>query len=427
MEKNYKNYFKYYLISISVFAVFWLYLKHSVGNDSTISEWIINYQGGFTRRGLPGEIAFHIALFLDLKLRFVILLMQIFFYLLYIFLIYKFFKKVKTNAVILFALFTPIFLIYHVAELEVLARKELFLFIGFIWFYNISTNEKNVLKPILWIIFVLPLVTTLYEPAVFYYSFFAAVIILKMKDEKPIKIFSIIFFIFLPSVTISWFSAFSIISKEGFEIMKTSLMDNFGETCYMSCGLMDTKREAIVHIKATIDKLTEKENSIYIYLFRYFLIMLIGCAPLFLLIKNSEFKKKVLKFKKLILVFIILNIFVPIHWLMFIDWGRAVNITYVSSILFFFYLYKNDYISINFLKIKKIIDKFLSFLIKIIFLKSKKALATFVFIIYAFGWSPPTLLSADINSFPGYRIPYKTIKFLSLNHLGYNIFYFYKN
>ena len=112
---------------------------------------------------------------------------------------------------------------------------------------------------------------------------------------------------------------------------------------------------------------------------------------------------------------------------MFIDWGRAVNITYVSSILFFFYLYKNDYISINFLKIKKIVDKFLSYLIKIIFLKSKKGLATFIFIIYAFGWSPPTLLSADINSFPGYRIPYKTIKFLSLNYLGYNIFYFYKN
>ena len=79
MEKNYKNYFKYYLISISVFAFIWLYLKHGVGNDSTISEWIINYQGGFTRRGLPGEIAFNIAQIFDLKLRFVILLMKIFF------------------------------------------------------------------------------------------------------------------------------------------------------------------------------------------------------------------------------------------------------------------------------------------------------------------------------------------------------------
>ena len=143
MEKNYKNYFKYYLISISVFAFIWLYLKHGVGNDSTISEWIINYQGGFTRRGLPGEIAFHIAQIFDLKLRFVILLMQIFFYGLYLILIYKFFKKIKFNGIILFSLFTPIFLIYHIAELEVLARKELFLFIGYIWFYNISSKESK--------------------------------------------------------------------------------------------------------------------------------------------------------------------------------------------------------------------------------------------------------------------------------------------
>ena len=121
-----------------------------------------------------------------------------------------------------------------------------------------------------------------------------------------------------------------------------------------------------------------------------------------------------------------MNITVIFHWLMFIDWGRAVNITYVSSLLFFFYLYKNDYISVNFKEINKLIDKFLYYFLKLTFLKSKKVLATIIFIVYAFGWSPPTLLSADVNSFPGYRIPYKTIKFLSLNYLGYNIFYFYK-
>ena len=288
MEKTYKNYFKYYLVAISVFAIIWLYLKHSVGNDSTISEWIINYQGGFTRRGLPGEIAFHIAQFFNLKLRFVILLMQILFYGLYLILIYQFFKKIKFNGVILFTLFTPIFLIYHIAELEVLARKELFLFIGYIWFYNISSKESKVQNSILWIIFILPLVSILYEPAIFYYTFFAATIFIKMRNERLFKTLSVIFFIFLPSVIVSYYSAFHIISKEGFEIMKSSLMDNFGEACYMSCGLMDTKREAIVHIKATISKLTEKEYSIYVYLFRYFLIMLIGSAPLLILIKNSE-------------------------------------------------------------------------------------------------------------------------------------------
>ena len=195
MEKNYKNYFKYYLISISVFAFIWLYLKHGVGNDSTISEWIINYQGGFTRRGLPGEIAFHIAQIFDLKLRFVILLMQIFFYGLYLILIYKFFKKIKFNGIILFSLFTPIFLIYHIAELEVLARKELFLFIGYIWFYNISSKESKTKSCILWIIFILPLISILYEPAIFYYTFFAATVLIKMKNENLIK--SILFIAFV--------------------------------------------------------------------------------------------------------------------------------------------------------------------------------------------------------------------------------------
>ena len=52
---------------------------------------------------------------------------------------------------------------------------------------------------------------------------------------------------------------------------------------------------------------------------------------------------------------------------------------------------------------------------KILKIKPKSILVIF-FLVYAFGWSPPTLLSADVNSFPGYRIPYKTIKILYLSN-----------
>tara|TARA_B100000927_G_C16177159_1_gene353820 strand:- start:134 stop:574 length:441 start_codon:yes stop_codon:yes gene_type:complete len=141
--------------------------------------------------------------------------------------------------------------------------------------------------------------------------------------------------------------------------------------------------------------------------------MLIGSAPLLLLIKNSKLTLKIFNFKRLVLIFVILNIFVPIHWLMFIDWGRAVNITYVSSILFFFYLFKNDFIEINFKSIEETTFKIVNNLQKILKIKPKTILTIF-FLVFAFGWSPPTLLSADVNSFPGYRIPYKTIKFLYL-------------
>ena len=408
---NQKKYLKIYLSTLAFLSIYWLYYKSSVGNDSTISEWIINYQGGFTRRGLPGEIAFHIAKYFDLSLRFVIFVLQSITYVFYLYLIYFFFKKIKLNLIFIFAFFTPIFLIYHLAELEVLARKEIFMFIGMIWFYEVSKKESGYFKPLIWVFFILPLVTILYEPAAFYYPFFAAALIIKLRNFKAFKIFNILIIVFIPSLIASWFSAFELLSNDGFQIMKNSLKDNFGEECYMSCGLMGSKKEALVHISHTIQKLKEGgEYSIYIYLFRYFLIMLVGSLPLILIITFSSLKIKIFNFNYLLYPFILLNLFVPLHWLMFLDWGRAVNITYVSSFLFLFYLYKNNYIHVDTKKIEEKVQFYLDLIIKYSFFKSKKKLTIFIFIIYAFGWSPPTLLSADVNSFPGYRIPYKTIK-----------------
>ena len=57
MKKEINNqYILFYLVILLFFSYFFLYFKHQVGNDSTISEWLINYEGGFTRRGLGGEI-----------------------------------------------------------------------------------------------------------------------------------------------------------------------------------------------------------------------------------------------------------------------------------------------------------------------------------------------------------------------------------
>ena len=92
-------------------AVFWLYQKHPVGNDSTISEWLINYQGGFTRRGIIGEICYQLADFFNLKLRFVIFLFQSLLYLTYSILIYNFIKNVPKNTLTIIAIFSPIFLL----------------------------------------------------------------------------------------------------------------------------------------------------------------------------------------------------------------------------------------------------------------------------------------------------------------------------
>ena len=97
MSLNEKRYFLFYLLFLFIFGLIFLFDKHNVGNNWTMSEWLINYQGGFTRRGLLGDIAFNLAIFFNLKIRFVVFLLQAIFYSLFLILIYNFLKNIKTK------------------------------------------------------------------------------------------------------------------------------------------------------------------------------------------------------------------------------------------------------------------------------------------------------------------------------------------
>ena len=74
------NYLILYLSFLFFFAVSFLIIKHDVGNDSTISEWLINYNGGFTKRGLIGHFAIYLAEMVNINLRDSILSLQILLY-----------------------------------------------------------------------------------------------------------------------------------------------------------------------------------------------------------------------------------------------------------------------------------------------------------------------------------------------------------
>ena len=52
MKKKVNNYLLIYLLVLLFFSYFFLFIKYQVGNDSTISEWLINYEGGFTKEEL---------------------------------------------------------------------------------------------------------------------------------------------------------------------------------------------------------------------------------------------------------------------------------------------------------------------------------------------------------------------------------------
>ena len=379
------KYFKLYIAILFFFSVFYLCGKYNVGNDSTVSEWLINYEGGFTKRGLIGQIAIHIGEFLNISLRQSILFFQIFSIGLYYLLLINFFKSVKFNKIILLSIFTPIFLLYPVAEIEVLGRKEIIIFSFYLIYLTLQNfRQKNYFR-----IFLLPLLMLVWEPVIFFFIFWLIVDYIEDAFEKNYKSLIKYLLTFIPAILIGVYIALNPISEIDHKNMATFLKDNFNENCYMSCAMLLSKSSIYDQFKVNFILF-----NFEIFL-RYFLIILIGFGPLFILIKFSQFKK--LNYK------IFLSLVTPpifVLFMMMSDWGRIVNIFYTFSIISFLYLYKKKLVTID----NEILG---NFFVKIL---NKKYIYTIFFIIFCFGWNPKTSLTGDIATNPIWKIPYNASK-----------------
>ena len=58
-----------YILILIFFGIFFLFSKHNVGNDSSLSDWLINFSGGFVRRGIIGEISIFFSNIFSIELR----------------------------------------------------------------------------------------------------------------------------------------------------------------------------------------------------------------------------------------------------------------------------------------------------------------------------------------------------------------------
>ena len=398
MEKNINNKLILYLTSLLFFSFFFLYIKYPVANDSTISEWFINYEGGFTKRGLIGQIAIYFSRLFDTELRFVIYLLQISACSIYFVLLFSLFKNKYYNRIMLFAIFTPIFILYPVAEIEVLARKEIIVFSIYISYLFIP--KDNVLKNFSLMIFFL-LAILIWEPTVF----FVPIILLLEIIENNIKQINLILLkisMLIPGILIGLYFVFNPISAEGHDVMRLALKNEFNENCYMSCALLKSKSTILQQFE---------QYKVYTFetTFRYILIIIIGFFPIFLLLKNSIATNQNIfflkKFKNLLSPVLLCLSPVIILFAMGYDWGRWVNISYVFTAIFYFYLFRNDLIKLN----SKLNNHFLN--------KINKKFFIVLFILFCFGWNQKTSITGDVASFPGYRIPYKTLSYFIRGHL----------
>ncbi|MDA7756074.1 hypothetical protein N8894_02335 [Candidatus Pelagibacter sp.] len=409
MQKiNIKNYFSFFIAFTVFYAIFYLYFKREVGNDSSISEWLINYQGGFTRRGLGGEITTSIANFFSIPLRHSIFFIQSILHISYLFLIFTYIKNLKLNIFQIFALFTPIFLLYPVAELEALGRKEMLLFLFFIiaLFFCQKKYPTKIINSYVFIFF--PVLCLIWEQVILFAPFIFVVLIIKNNLKTFKKVFINLFIIFIPSSLVIIIIFLFPLSDEGHKVMCDFLQNDFGERCYMSANLLikNTVYFDTLHI----------HNGAYFFphYFRYIMIFLIGFMPLHILISQNDFVKKnnfITKNFKLDILFFTLYSPAIILFIFGYDWGRWMHILYSFSILLYFYMIKSSIITNNFYIKGTVWEK--------IFRKKKYLII--LFFVFAFCWNPKTVMKGDIATNTLYKIIYNSSKkFFSFD--GFRIF-----
>jgi hypothetical protein len=385
MKQNEIKYINYYLISVFFFSAIFLFEKHNVGNDSTISEWIINYQGGFTKRGIVGQIVILFSEKFNIHLRKSILIFQILTVGIYYLLLKNFFFNIEFNKLIIFSIFSPVFILYPIAEVEVMARKEYFLFIFYLFYLFIDEDKYKDLYKLI----ILPLLVLIWEPVIFFFTFWFLIDSLNYKKKLNFKYFVFSAFKYLPALLIGLYIATYPISETNHFIMASYLKENFNENCYMSCALLLSKSSIQDQYNAVFELLS------FEVLIRYSLIVIIGFFPIFMMI---YFIGLSLSIKIMLISFVSFPIIILFS--MMTDWGRVVNMFYTFSILTLLSLYKNKIINFdNFNKSK--FDN--------IFMKNKK-IFFILFIVFSFGWNPKTSMTGDIATNPLWKIPYNASK-----------------
>jgi len=394
--EEYKKLFSLYLSLLFVFVLFFLAAVHNSPVNNSMAEWVINYQGGFTRRGFIGEIVFQISQFFNFQLRKVFLGLQIILYLGYFFSLFFLFKKIKYNFIFTLAIFSPLFFIFSLAELEALGRKDILMFFVFIVNFLIFIRYKNKNYNYIYFIITFPVVFLTHEIYIIYTVYFLAFFV--MIEKK----FNLLFIIKFLSILLLIFILLNLIttnefSRENFDLLCKNLKDKSNETCGLAPYSM------MINLEGYRAEVAWKLPHVI----RYVLIFLVGFLGLIISIffsKINKFETNFLISKiNLKLIFLILALPSILPFLTAVDSGRYSSMAYTFPCIFYFGLLRSNIIVFDYEKV--------NYLINNSFFKLKKYRIIFIFL-FCFTWTPKAVYHEDLSSFPLYRTIDKVPNFI---------------
>ena len=393
---RFKKLFLSYLFFLIFFIIFFLSAVHNSPPNNSMAEWVINYQGGFTRRGLLGEFIFQFSQYFDLQLRKSFLGLQIVIYLGYFYCLYLLFHKIRYNYIFSLAIFSPLFFVFSLTELEALGRKDILMFLAFITNFIIYDKFKNLNYNYLYFFLSFPIVFLTHEIYIIYTCYFFAFFIILEKNIDLFIIFKIIS-IFIIVLFFLYLISINEYSQENLNLLCENLKNKSNE----SCGL--APHSMILNIAGYQSEIGWKLPHVI----RYIGIFLIGFFGLIIVLYfskiNSAKTNSYIEKLNLKIIFLILALPSVLPFLTAVDSGRYSSMAYTFPCIFYFGLLKIEVVNFDYNRVNLLIEKTL--------LRSKKYKIIFLILI-CFTWTPKAVYHEDISSLPLYRTIVKTKYFI---------------
>ena len=380
IKKNFtSNYFLIIiLISSAIYSLWSVKLLNDFPWRYVFTDWIINYEGGYIRRGLLGEISINFSNFLNLNIKYVFLLIHLSTYLLFHLIFYKFFISFKKNYAFYLLCFSPLVFLYPIATFEAFARKEIFYITFFLLncYLLIKISNRNIVFFSTNLLVILSYL--IHESAFFFliFFYFSYLIFLKKNNYKIrfseigfiIIVYSILFYLlFIPITDEKLSEMIYLVNQDFFELTRFSGAITWLQKDPSSAFMFLENNQ--ISIKDIF------QNILYLdFLIIYFYLLYI----------NNFFKSD-----KYFFILTILSFFGPlILFIVWLDWGRLVYIFYNFCLIFTFYCLHND--RGVFIKIDKLpIINNINYKFKLLITVSYISL-----------WTPKIFYNNDVEFFP---------------------------
>ena len=334
-----KNILKILIPISTIIIIINFYYFVSEKSLNQYADWLINYQGGFVRRGLIGEFFFQIYKYFNIRIDVLIFLFVSLFYILFSFNFFKILKDIKLNFLNLLIIFSPFSFLYPVMDQKASGRKDIFflLLLSFLCLYlrKIKFKYQKYLIIFFSILSILTHTGFLFLVPMFIMLF----IILNNKELFKSLFIELIYIVVSILVVIFFIYNHTSISSSNIELICNSIKDYVRPDCN-SVGYISTLDWSL-KLNLELKKKLWMTQNYNLFYFKYFLITF---APILFALYFSKFNKKKIN-TLVVFLFTLISVF-PLFYIG-VDYGRYLYISYLSIIMIYFVSINNNYLITN--------------------------------------------------------------------------------